>query len=101
MSNRGRALNSQTPSRQGRAVTNTTSNNSRTFFWAGATLAAVALTGGWTLAGKLFNSGDIQPSMVTASLGPDSGAGNSSFAERFNQRVASVESNANFSDRFE
>lgn len=77
---------------------NSTSNNSRTFFWAGAALAAVALTGGWTLAGKLFHSGDIEPAMVTASLGPDSGVGNSSFAERFNQRT---ESNANFSDRFE
>jgi hypothetical protein len=84
-------------------VTNTLSNNSRstnsrTFFWAGAALAAVALTGGWTLAGKLFHSGELEPAMVTASLGPDSGVGNSSFAERFNQRT---EANANFSDRFE
>lgn len=82
-------------------MTNTTSNNSRTFFWAGAALAAVALTGGWTLAGKLFHSGELEPSMVTASLGPDSGVGNSSFAERFNQRVARAEPNANFTDRFE
>ncbi|WP_398474721.1 DUF2778 domain-containing protein [Tardiphaga sp.] len=84
-------------------MTNTLSNNSRstnsrTFFWAGAALAAVALTGGWTLAGKLFHSGELEPAMVTASLGPDSGVGNSSFAERFNQRT---EANANFSDRFE
>jgi hypothetical protein len=64
-------------------------------------LAAVALTGGWTLAGKLFHSGELEPSMVTASLGPDSGVGNSSFAERFNQRVARAEPNANFTDRFE
>jgi len=82
-------------------VSNTTSNNSRTFFWAGATLAAVALTGGWTLAGKLFHSGELEPSMVTASLGPESGVGNSSFAERFNQRVVRAEPNANFTDRFE
>ncbi len=82
-------------------MTNTTPNNSRTFFWAGAALAAVALTGGWTLAGKLFHSGELEPSMVTASLGPDSGVGNSSFAERFNQRVARAEPNANFTDRFE
>jgi hypothetical protein len=83
-------------------VSNPTSHsNSRSFFWAGAALAAVALTGGWTLAGKLFHSGDIEPSMVTASLGPDSGVGNSSFAERFNQRVARAEPNANFTDRFE
>lgn len=82
-------------------MSNTPSNNSRTFFWAGAALAAVALTGGWTLAGKLFHSGDIEPSMVTASLGPDSGVGNSSFAERFNQRVVRAEPNSNFSDRFE
>ena len=75
--------------------------NSRTFFWAGAALAAIALTGGWTLAGKLFHSGDLEPAMVTASLGPDSGVGNSSFAERFNQRVTRAEANANFSDRFE
>ena len=82
-------------------MSNTTSNNSRTFFWAGATLAAVALTGGWTLAGKLFQSGELEPSMVTASLGPESGVGNSSFAERFNQRVVRAEPNANFTDRFE
>lgn len=39
--------------------------------------------------------------MVTASLGPESGVGNSSFAERFNQRVVRAEPNANFTDRFE
>lgn len=82
-------------------MTNTTSKNSRSFFWAGAALAAVALTGGWTLAGKLFHTGDIEPSMVTASLGPHAGVGNSSFAERFNQRVARAEPNVNFTDRFE
>lgn len=82
-------------------MSNTSSNNSRTFFWAGAALAAVALTGGWTLAGKLFHTGDIEPSMVTASLAPDAGVSTSSFAERFNQRVTRAETNANFSDRFE
>lgn len=80
-------------------------SNSRTFFWAGAALAAVALTGGWTVAGKLFQTGGIEPSMVAASLGTDAGVSTSSFAERFNQRVARVDSQANpnnnFSDRFE
>lgn len=79
----------------------TTHSNSRTFFWAGAALAAVALTGGWTLAGKLFHGSDIEPSMVTASLTPDAGVSNSSFAERFNQRIVRAEPNVNFSDRFE
>lgn len=79
----------------------TSHSNSRTFFWAGATLAAVALTGGWTLAGKLFHGSDIEPSMVTASLTPDAGVSASSFAERFNQRIVRAEPNANFSDRFE
>jgi Protein of unknown function (DUF2778) len=83
-------------------VSNTTSqSNSRTFFWAGAALAAVALTGGWTLAGKLFHGSDIEPSMVTASLTPDAGVSTSSFAERFNQRIARAEPNANFADRFD
>ena len=67
--------------------------------YAGAALAAIALTGGWTLAGKLFQT--VQPEIVTASLGPDSGVSVSSFAERFNQRVARVEPNATFADRFE
>lgn len=63
-------------------------------FVTGAALACVALTGGWTLAGKLFQ-GSVQPAMITASLGPDDGVGqSSSFAERFSYKSTS------FSDRF-
>jgi hypothetical protein len=62
-------------------------------FVTGAALACVALTGGWTLAGKLFQNG-VQPEMVAANIGPDAGAGQSSFAERFSYRTTS------FSDRF-
>jgi hypothetical protein len=43
-------------------------------FVTGAALAAVALTGGWTLAGKLFQNG-VQPAMVSANLGNDAGVG--------------------------
>ncbi|QUS40760.1 DUF2778 domain-containing protein [Tardiphaga alba] len=68
-------------------------------FIVGGALAAVALTGGWTLAGKLFS--DVEPSMVTASIAPDAGVSTSSFAERFGQRVARAEQNADFTDRFE
>lgn len=68
-------------------------------FYAGAALAAVALTGGWTLAGKLFQT--VQPAMVTASLAPNGGISTSSFEERFNSRLTRNEANADFADRFE
>jgi hypothetical protein len=78
-------------------------------FYAGAALAAIALTGGWTVAGKLFQT--VQPAMVTASLAPDAGIAGSSFAERFDQRMvrsdnnssasAAAPSNSSFADRFE
>ncbi|MGM4963767.1 tlde1 domain-containing protein [Tardiphaga sp. 1201_B9_N1_1] len=76
------------------------SKSSSRMFVTGAALAAVALTGGWTLAGKLFQNG-VQPAMVSANLGNDAGVGQSSFAERFDGRFSRTEHRTSFSERFE
>ncbi len=73
--------------------------NSRIFF-AGAAMACLALTGGWTLAGKLFQGG-VQPAMMSADLGRDAGVGQSSFAERFGSRFSGTEHRTSFAERFE
>jgi hypothetical protein len=74
-------------------------SNSRMFL-VGAALACAALTGGWSLAGKLFQSG-VQPVMVSANFGRDTGMGQSTFAERFESRSARYDAPPSFSDRFE